>query len=157
MKIKFTTYNTALGAYQIGCNETSVVSIRYIDECDDSSAHQPTQISDQAHAQLEEYFNGNRTQFDFPIEMIGTDFQKLVWNALCDIPYGQTRTYKQIAEAVGNPKACRAVGMANNRNPIAVVVPCHRVIGSNNKLVGYASGVELKKTLLDLELTTIQP
>ena len=80
-----------------------------------------------------------------------------VWRALCDIPYGETRTYRQIAAAVGNPKACRAVGMANNKNPIAIVVPCHRVVGSNGKLVGYAGGIEMKKILLDLEAKYTEP
>ena len=80
-----------------------------------------------------------------------------VWRALCDIPYGETRTYKQIAATVGNPKACRAVGMANNKNPIAIVVPCHRVVGSNGKLVGYAGGIEMKKILLDMEAKYTEP
>ena len=83
--------------------------------------------------------------------MEGTPFQKKVWNALQNIPYGETRTYKQIAEEIGNPKACRAVGMANNKNPMIIVVPCHRVIGANGKLVGYGGGLEMKRALLDLE------
>ena len=81
----------------------------------------------------------------------GTVFQQQVWKALCDIPYGETRSYKQIAEAIGNPKAVRAVGMANNRNPLIIVVPCHRVVGANGKLVGYAAGIEKKEFLLKLE------
>ena len=98
-----------------------------------------------------EYLDGKRKEFDFPYKMIGTEFQKKVWHALTKIPYGETRTYKEIATAVGNPKASRAVGMANNRNPIFIVVPCHRVIGANGKLVGYAGGLDMKDALLSLE------
>ena len=89
--------------------------------------------------------------FDLPIHMEGTAFQQQVWTALCDIPYGETRSYKQIAESIGNPKAVRAVGMANNRNPLLIVVPCHRVIGTDGKLVGYGAGIEKKEFLLRLE------
>ena len=88
--------------------------------------------------------------------MKGTEFQKRVWKALCDIPYGETRSYKQIAQAIGNPKAVRAVGMANNKNPLLVIVPCHRVIGANGQLVGYASGLEKKRFLLQLENPNFQ-
>lgn len=101
--------------------------------------------------QLNEYFSLQRKKFDIAIKLNGTTFQKKVWNALLEIPYGQTKTYKQIAQEVGNSKASRAVGNANNKNPIAIVVPCHRVIGANNKLVGYAGGLEIKKKLLKLE------
>ena len=101
--------------------------------------------------QLESYFSGRLKSFDLKLASKGTDFQKSVWKALCEIPYGETRTYKDIAASIGKPKACRAVGLANNRNPIAIIVPCHRVIGSNGKLVGYTSGVEVKEFLLELE------
>ncbi len=106
---------------------------------------------DLAVCQLKEYFAGKRKIFDFPYQLKGTDFQQKVWAALCEIPYGQTRTYKDIALAIGNPRACRAVGMANNKNPMSIVVPCHRVIGSNGKLVGYGSGLDMKQALLQLE------
>ena len=86
-----------------------------------------------------------------PLEFLGTEFQKKVWNALLEIPYGETKSYKQIAKRVGNEKASRAVGMANNKNQIIIIVPCHRVIGSNKKLVGYAEGLEMKESLLNLE------
>ena len=89
--------------------------------------------------------------FTFPIALKGTPFQTAVWQALLEIPYGQTRTYGQIAAAVGNPKASRAVGMANNRNPLCIIVPCHRVIGSNHSLTGYAYGLPMKQYLLSLE------
>ena len=105
----------------------------------------------EAFRQLDEYFDGRRTEFDLPLAPQGTPFMKAVWEALCTIPYGETATYKDIAIAVGSPKAYRAVGMANNRNPIGIIVPCHRVIGCNGKLVGYAGGTDLKYKLLRLE------
>lgn len=101
--------------------------------------------------QLTEYFNKTRTKFDLPLAPQGTDFMKRVWKELIQIPYGETRTYKQIAQKIGNEKASRAVGMANNKNPIPIIIPCHRVIGANNKLVGYALGLDKKEFLLDLE------
>jgi methylated-DNA-[protein]-cysteine S-methyltransferase len=101
--------------------------------------------------QLEQYFAGDRDTFELPLEPSGTEFQRAVWNALEQIPYGETRSYGEIAAQVGRPKAARAVGMANNRNPIAVIVPCHRVIGSGGALVGYAGGLERKIWLLDHE------
>ena len=105
----------------------------------------------EAYRQFSEYLTGERKSFDLPFKLTGTDFQNRVWKALCEIPYGETRSYKQIAEAIGNPKAVRAVGMANNRNPLLVLVPCHRVIGSNRQLVGYAAGLDKKQFLLHLE------
>ncbi len=101
--------------------------------------------------QLEAYFSGKLKSFDIKLAPEGTEFQKSVWNALCEIPYGETRTYKDIAVSIGNPKAYRAVGLANNRNPIAIIVPCHRVIGADGKLTGYASGLDVKEFLLKLE------
>ena len=112
---------------------------------------QETPLINEAYRQLSEYLLGERKHFDLPLNPQGTVFQQQVWKALCDIPYGETRSYKQIAEAIGNPKAVRAVGMANNRNPLLIVVPCHRVIGANGKLVGYAAGIEKKEFLLKLE------
>lgn len=105
-----------------------------------------------AKEQLTEYFIGKRDSFDLIYDVKGTPFQTQVWQALASIPYGEVRTYKQVAAAIDNPKAVRAVGLANNRNPISIVVPCHRVIGSNGKLVGYGGGLEVKEYLLDLEL-----
>ena len=116
---------------------------------------QETPLIKEAYRQLNEYLQGNRKTFHLPLRMKGTDFQVNVWKALCDIPYGETRSYKQIAEAIGNPKAVRAVGMANNKNPLLVVVPCHRVIGANGKLVGYAAGIEKKEFLLKLETSLL--
>ncbi len=101
--------------------------------------------------QLEEYFARKRREFTFPLDLRGTDFQQACWHALLAIPYGETRTYADIARAVGKPNAFRAVGMANNRNPIAIVVPCHRVIASDGTLCGYGGGLDVKRKLLELE------
>ena len=102
-------------------------------------------------SELEEYFAGERHQFDFPLDLRGTEFQLACWRALLAIPYGETRTYADVARAVGRPQAFRAVGIANNRNPVAIVVPCHRVIASDGTLCGYGGGIENKQNLLDLE------
>ena len=101
--------------------------------------------------QLDEYFKGKRTVFDLPLSPKGTPFQQKVWQALQEIPYGETRTYGEIAATIDKPKAARAVGMANNRNPVAILIPCHRVIGKNGDLTGYASGLKNKIWLLELE------
>ena len=114
-------------------------------------AEQPTPLLLRAFAQLEEYLAGVRKKFDLPLAPAGTPFQRKVWDALLQIPYGQTRSYRQIAEAVNSPKGFRAVGMANNRNPIAVFIPCHRVIGADGSMVGYGGGLDIKKHLLRLE------
>ena len=105
--------------------------------------------------ELSEYFNGERRQFSFPLDLRGTGFQLACWHALLQIPYGETCSYRDIAHAIGRPQACRAVGMANNRNPIAIVVPCHRVIASSGSLCGYGGGLDLKRKLLDLEHATL--
>lgn len=105
----------------------------------------------QAVAEFDEYFAGKRQQFDVPTAAKGTDFQKQVWGMLKQIPYGETWSYQELAIAIDNPKAVRAVGLANGKNPISIIVPCHRVIGKNGKLTGYASGVDRKQKLLSLE------
>ncbi|RXA17107.1 methylated-DNA--[protein]-cysteine S-methyltransferase [Methanosarcina sp. MSH10X1] len=105
----------------------------------------------EAARQLEAYFSGELKSFDLELAPEGTAFQKSVWGALCKIPYGETRTYKEIAVSLGKSRAYRAVGLANNRNPMAIIIPCHRVIGSNGKLTGYASGLDIKEYLLKLE------
>lgn len=104
-----------------------------------------------AQRQLTEYFAGQRQQFDLPFDLYGTDFQLAVWQGLQRIPYGQSWSYQQLATAIGRPKAVRAVGAANGKNPLSVVIPCHRVIGSNGLLTGYAGGLDRKKALLRLE------
>jgi methylated-DNA-[protein]-cysteine S-methyltransferase len=105
----------------------------------------------EAERQLKEYFAGARIEFDLPLDFHGTDFQKRVWAALLAIPFGQTRSYGEIAQALGNPGASRAVGAANGRNPLSIIAPCHRVIGANGKLTGFAGGLEAKAHLLALE------
>lgn len=108
-------------------------------------------LLDEAFCQLGEYLAGKRKVFDLPLSPVGTDFQKKCWDALRRIPYGEIATYGDIAREVGNPKGFRAVGMANNRNPVAVFIPCHRVIGSDGSLTGFGGGLDVKKKLLDLE------
>lgn len=110
-----------------------------------------TEVIKKTIKEVSEYLEGERKHFTIPLKFYGTEFQKKCWNALLEIPYGETRSYKDIAERVGSPKGYRAVGMANNKNPISIIAPCHRVIGSDGKLVGYGGGLDLKKKLLDLE------
>lgn len=110
-----------------------------------------TPVHADAFRQLDEYFAGTRKKFDLPLSPKGTVFQMKVWQALTGIPYGETRTYGQIAALAGNPKAARAVGLANNRNPIAIFIPCHRVVGADGKLVGFGGGLDVKAYLLELE------
>jgi methylated-DNA-[protein]-cysteine S-methyltransferase len=110
-----------------------------------------TPLIKKAAAQLDEYFNGKRKVFNLPLNLNGTDFQIDVWKALQTIPFGETRSYGEIAVMIRKPKASRAVGMANNRNPIVIIVPCHRVIGHNGSLTGFGGGLELKRQLLELE------
>ena len=110
-----------------------------------------TPIIKKAYEQLSEYFAGARKEFELPLAPQGTEFQKKVWAELQEIPYGETRSYGQIAATIGNPGAGRAVGMANHKNPLPIVVPCHRVIGAGGSLTGYAGGLDIKRTLLELE------
>lgn len=115
------------------------------------ASRQETPLLMEAARQLEEYFSGYRREFQLPLSLKGTGFRRKVWEKLCEIPYGESRSYSELAAAVGNPRACRAVGMANHDNPVMVVVPCHRVLGKDASLTGYAGGLEMKKALLDLE------
>jgi len=110
-----------------------------------------TRLIREASRQIFEYFDQNRVKFDLPIDFCGTEFQEKVWRELMNIPYGQTRSYGDIAKNIGSPKAARAVGMANNKNPLPIIIPCHRVIGANGKLVGYAPGLDIKEKLLNIE------
>jgi len=131
-------------------------------ECDDRDGHDgrgnlgnrstcDSALAIPVRNQLNEYLSGKRKSFSLPLKLEGTSFQKLVWNELLKIPYGTTTTYAAIATAIGNPKACRAVGRAVGANPIFIIVPCHRVIGSSGKLTGFAYGLDVKRTLLDRE------
>ena len=108
-------------------------------------------ILEGATRQLDEYFAGRRTDFDLPVDLDGSDFQRVVWRGLCTIPYGETVSYGELARRIGNPKAMRAVGLANGRNPVSIVVPCHRVIGADGSMTGYGGGIERKVFLLALE------
>ncbi|MDP7317991.1 MAG: methylated-DNA--[protein]-cysteine S-methyltransferase [SAR324 cluster bacterium] len=112
---------------------------------------QETEVLAEAQRQLEEYFDGKRFEFDLPLAFEGTTFQQQAWQALREIPYGETHSYQQQAQRLGDPRFARAVGHANGRNPISIIVPCHRVIGKNGKLTGFASGVDKKAKLLELE------
>ena len=146
--MNYAYYDSPFGPIRIGYDE-AICSICHVEKAE--TDHTPAPLSDRAAAQLEEYFLGERQEFDLPLSPVGTPFQMAVWEALKTIPYGETRSYGQIAAAVGNPKGSRAVGMACNRNPIWIVIPCHRVVGSTGKLTGYEGGLDMKRTLLDLE------
>ena len=151
--MNFAIYKFPFGLLKIGYKRDSLVLLKKIDETSDYG--KKTEFTDLVYNEIMEYLNGKRKSFDIKYQMNGTEFQKKVWKELTKIPYAETRTYKEIAVAVGNPKASRAVGMANNKNPISIIVPCHRVIGSDGKLVGYAGGLDMKKALLDLERRNI--
>ncbi|MHC1745777.1 MAG: methylated-DNA--[protein]-cysteine S-methyltransferase [Negativicutes bacterium] len=145
-------YQTIIGKIGIADNGNAISQLTFADEKVPVDALvKETPLIKEAAQQIKEYLAGKRKVFDIPIAAKGTPFQQIVWEALRAIPYGETRSYKEIAENIGQPKACRAVGMANNRNPIALMVPCHRVIGANGKLVGYAGGLDIKEKLLNLE------
>ena len=152
-------YNTGikeLGTLGIGACEDKITDLFFEYEIENVKKNKnyvikETPLIKKAASQLFEYLNGKRMEFDLPLLKDGTDFQISVWNELLKIPYGETRSYKDIAVAINNEKAVRAVGMANNRNKISIFIPCHRVIGSNKKLVGYGGGLEIKEFLLNLE------
>ncbi|WP_326974940.1 MULTISPECIES: YbgC/FadM family acyl-CoA thioesterase [Acutalibacteraceae] len=144
-------YDTEIGPLTIASDGEAITIVHF--GAEPRAALRRTELTDRAAAEIADYLSGKRTRFDLPLKPEGTAFQKRVWNALLDIPYGETRSYRQIAERAGSPKAFRAVGMANNQNPVAILIPCHRVIGSDGSLVGYAAGLEIKKRLLALEQT----
>ena len=143
-------YDTPVGKLCIGEENDSITRVTW-SKVPEEYIQEETELILNCKIQLEEYFAGKRKNFDLPLAPKGTDFQKRVWKALTDIPYGETRTYGEIAAAVGNPKAARAVGMANNKNPIGIIIPCHRVVGSNHTLIGYAGGLAAKQGMLALE------
>lgn len=146
---QYAVYSTRIGNLKIGYKHHAITQVALTNEtCDKGN---PSELSQLAYQQIEDYLNGKRKVFDLPVQLEGTPFQKRVWEALLTIDYGQTATYKDIARQIGNDKASRAIGMANNKNPIMIIVPCHRVIGTNGKLVGYAGGLHIKQYLLDLE------
>lgn len=148
----YNIYETPLGEIVIQDNGYGIARIEWIDGCRLKRGEAgETERMKLAYLQLMEYFNGKRKSFDFPIRIRGTAFQQKVWKTLQTIPYGEIRTYKEVGTLIGNEKAVRAVGMANNHNPLQIVIPCHRVIGLNGRLSGYSGGVERKQALLDLE------
>lgn len=143
-------YKSPVGMLCIEEENNAIVSL-YLDRNEDTSNDKETTILKRAISQLEQYFKGKRVEFDLPIMLNGTVFQRKVWTALRTIPYGETCSYKEIAIKIDNPKASRAVGGANNKNPIMIIVPCHRVIGANGSMVGFGAGIEVKEYLLNLE------
>jgi methylated-DNA-[protein]-cysteine S-methyltransferase len=145
--------NTPLGRLRLVSDGTHLVTIEFEGRHGYSAGDQEVcdPVLSSCASQLEEYFAGERDTFDLPLAAGGTDFQRAVWAALADIPYGELRSYRDIAEAIDNPAAVRAVGAANGRNPLPIVVPCHRVIGSDGSLTGFAGGLEAKTRLLQLE------
>lgn len=142
-------YDSPIGILEIGTTEDELISILYVDEKRENT-EQPKILKETIN-QIQEYFNGTRKEFDIKFKLKGTEFQEKVWNALTDIPYGDTVSYKYIATKIGNEKAVRAVGNTNGRNIINIVVPCHRVIGANKSLTGYGGGLDKKSWLLKHE------
>ncbi|EMD1210618.1 methylated-DNA--[protein]-cysteine S-methyltransferase [Vibrio alginolyticus] len=159
MKTFYTEIPSPLGTVTIQSNAEGLLGI-WFETCTTKPSElgvrdEQHPVLRQAVTQLDEYFAGLRNEFDLPLAATGTDFQNQVWQALTTIPYGETWSYQDLANAIGNPKAVRAVGLANGKNPISIVVPCHRVIGKSGKLTGYAGGVERKQRLLALEQGTL--
>ena len=154
--INYDIYSTGFGDLGIAADERGLVTLHFHTSERPMRAapdwqRRSSELTDRAARQLGEYFAGERREFDLPLNPRGTDFQRRVWDALLRIPYGETRSYRQQAESLGDLKAIRAVGRANGANPIAVVVPCHRVIGADGSLTGYAGGLDIKARLLTLE------
>ena len=145
----FAIYESPFGPVRMDYEGDVLLRLRTVEPTKERG--EPTELTKKVFSQLQEYFSGQRQTFDFPYELRGTEFQKKVWAALETIPYGQTRSYREVAQAVGNPKAVRAVGAANGKNPMWIVVPCHRVVGTNGTLTGYAGGIDMKRRLLELE------
>ncbi len=139
-------YESPIGLIEIGGDERAITSLYFVEERREGGIASP--VIERAIGQIDEYFAGQRRTFDLPLELIGTEFQQQVWRELLAIPYGETATYQAIADRLGNPRAVRAVGAANGRNPISIVVPCHRVIGGDGRLVGYGGGLWRKEWLL---------
>jgi len=153
----YTWMNSPVGRLQLVASDAGLAAILWQNDrpnrvgLDIETEDTSHPVLRETERQLREYFGGQRSRFDLPLDPRGTAFQRKVWGALLTIPFGETRSYQQIAIQVGNPKAVRAVGAANGRNPLSIVAPCHRVIGSNGKLTGFAGGLETKAYLLALE------
>lgn len=154
--MNFCKMNSPLGELYIFEEDNKIVQISTSYTPAKECKEEMSELLSNTVGQLNEYFAGTRKKFSIPLDMRGTEFQKRVWNALLEIPYGETWSYKQLAEFINNPKAVRAVGGANHNNPIMIIVPCHRVIGSNGSLTGYAGGLDMKEHLLNLERAVIR-
>lgn len=154
--INYFCYDTEIGRIKISEKDEKIIGFVFSDYKKEDEIEKETDAIRKTYLQLKEYLSGKRKNFNIEIEMIGTEFQKKVWKELLNIPYGETRSYKDIAIAIGNGKACRAVGNANNKNPIAIIVPCHRVVGSNGSMTGYAGGIDIKEKLLKIEKYNIK-
>lgn len=148
--MKFAYYESEIGLIKISADETSVIGLDFVDEKEKGDS-KDSEVLSEVLKQLDEYFNGKRKEFNLNLFLDGTDFQKKVWRELMKIPYGKVVTYGEIARSIGNDKASRAVGNANNKNKIGIIIPCHRVIGASGKLVGYAGGLWRKEWLLQHE------
>ncbi|CAH0536219.1 methylated-DNA--[protein]-cysteine S-methyltransferase [Vibrio marisflavi] len=155
MNNMYSCFDSPLGQVTLQFNENGILGLWF-----ETQTTQPAELGKrcdsaelvvQVRAQMDEYFAGNRQEFELPLAAVGTKFQNAVWQALITIPYGETISYQDLANRIGNPKAVRAVGLANGKNPISIIVPCHRVIGKSGKLTGYAGGVDRKAQLLKLE------
>ena len=153
--INYFCYDTEIGTIKISEKDGKIIGLGFSDYKKENEIEKETDPIRKTYLQLTEYLYGKRKNFDIEIEMIGTEFQKKVWKELLNIPYGETRSYKDIAIAIGNEKACRAVGNANNKNPIAIIVPCHRVVGSDGSMTGYAGGLNIKEKLLKIEKCSV--
>lgn len=144
-----TYFKSPIGILKIEATQTKLISVQLTDYT--KTVDNSNEMTKKCEMQLREYFCGKRRIFNLPIEFKGTEFQKKVWRELCKIPYGKTVSYQEIAQKIGKKKAVRAVGTAIGKNPIAIIVPCHRVISANGKIGGYAYGIDKKQKLLDLE------
>ena len=150
--LTLTIFSSPKGLVWLDINMTEVDSLKAIKEkFKKTELINAPELNIEFEKQLKEYFNGERRNFTVDLDLIGTEFQQNVWGALLEIPYGKTVSYKEIAVKIGNPKAVRAVGMANNKNKVPIIIPCHRVIGVDGKLVGYGGGIHIKEKLLKLE------
>ncbi len=164
MNPKYYSFESPIGKLTVYFTEKGIIALSFAEEGDNHKYIEryygtPTQVEGNGynyHEEILKYLKGELKEFTLPISFKGTSFQESVWRELLNIPYGETRTYKELAEKVGCPKGSRAVGGALNKNPIAIIVPCHRVVGSNGKLVGFAGGLDMKSRLLALEKNNVE-
>ncbi|MCW1824240.1 cysteine methyltransferase [Mycolicibacterium conceptionense] len=160
MTLQYRTMDSPVGLLTLAGRDGKLMHLRMVDQTYEPS-REGWEADDTAFGeaveQLSEYFVGERTEFDLELDMVGTQFQRRVWQALQSIPYGETCSYGEIARQIGSPSAFRAVGLANGHNPIGIIVPCHRVIGANGSLTGYGGGLDRKRALLELERSRTTP